>query len=397
MSNTNFVRLLPSVLLLSFLFSACSSSTILNGGNWQASSLQRRNIRALTVDQNHPNMLYAGDAQGQLFFTNDGGLHWSERISGLTAANPIHALAMDSVGKKVYAATDRGLYVSSDAAQHWRSLASAPGLPADSVTALEFDPDAGNDVYIATAHHGFSVSLDGGASWKTASSGLPVNAPVNKLTFDATTRILWAATRSGIYRTANKGEQWQAANTGLPANISVNSVQSAAASGGSKGLLFAGTNEGFFRSQDGGGHWSRGHVPLVGTVVHDVLVDFRSANATTIFVATDAGAFRSDDSGQNWNSVAAGIPRGTPVYTLALGSDNFSQLYAVAGGIYLFPGVTGGVTPSRIFLILIIVVFFYLLFRFTHRNRRGGRQRSAQHHNPPEPQSSPAPSSTPES
>src|ERR1700730_14044650 len=132
MNNTSFSRLVPVFLLLFFLLPACSSGNILSGGSWQAAGLQGRPLRALAVDQNHPTILYAGDAQGQLFFSSDSGLHWSVRNTGLPPANPTPPLSWDSAAKKIYAATTSALYVSSDAAPHWLSVTNAD-LPADSV------------------------------------------------------------------------------------------------------------------------------------------------------------------------------------------------------------------------------------------------------------------------
>jgi hypothetical protein len=114
---------------------------------------------------------------------------------------------------------------------------------------------------------------------------------------------------------------------------------------------------------------------LSATSIHFILVDFRSANATTVYVGTNLGAFRSDDNGQDWGGIASGLPRGKPVSALLIGANNYTQLYAAVDGdgVYLFPGTSGGLAPSRIFPFLLIVLFFFLLYQFTQRGRKRRR------------------------
>jgi hypothetical protein len=130
-----------------------------------------------------------------------------------------------------------------------------------------------------------------------------------------------------------------------------------------------------FRSLNAGENWTINSESLSGTSVHAILVDFRSSNASTVYVGTDIGVFRSADNGQDWGGTASGLPRGEPVYALVVGANDYTQLYAAvdSSGIYLFPGTSGGIDPSRILPFLLIVLFFFLLYRLTWRSRN--RQR----------------------
>jgi ligand-binding sensor domain-containing protein len=372
-------RLLPRVVILLFLLSlaACAPDTgVLGGGDWQAGGLQRQSIGALEVNPKDSQNLYAGDAQGNIFVSTDAGQHWVQQNNGIVLPNAIHALAFDIAGKKLYAATQAGLFVSTDGAQHWNTISrSTASLPADSYTALTFDADTLHTVYVGTTHHGVYVSTNDGGSWFSASTGLPQNTEIRSLALDSDHHQLWAATSLGIYRSDNQGTSWQAFNNGFPANITVNTVVPAAASGGAQGLIYAGTTRGVFRSVDDGEHWMTNSGSLSGTSIHFILVDFRSANATTAYAGTDLGAFRSDDNGQDWGGIASGLPRGEPVYALLIGANDYTQLYAAvdSDGVYLFPGTSGGLAPSRIFPFLLVVLFFFLLYQFTQRGRKRRR------------------------
>jgi photosystem II stability/assembly factor-like uncharacterized protein len=283
-------------------------------------------------------------------------------------------LAFDDAGKKLYAATDQGLFVSTNGGLNWQHVgssgSSATNLPIDSSTTFAFDINNPSVIYVGTAQHGVYASTDGGASWTLASDGLPANIPVNGLSFDADQHQLWAATSVGVYRSDNRGTSWRSFNTGFPPNVVIHTVIPASVSGGAVGLIYAGTDKGFYRSQDSGRHWSINQEGLAGTSIHRILVDFRSTNATTVYAACDAGAFRSDDNGLNWRAIAPGLPKNGPVYSIILGATGYSQLFIATNDVYLFPGTSGGITPSRILPILIVLVFFFLLFRLTRRSRR---------------------------
>jgi len=361
-----------SLVLLSLLvcLAACAPGTgIFGGGSWQPGGLQKQRIRTLAVDPNNLQSIYAGDAQDGIFASTDAGMHWSQRSTGLPLPITIHALAFDDSGKKLYAATDARVYVSADAAQHWTALT---GLPLGNYTALAFDLKAPHTIYTAAEHQGVLVSTNDGTSWSAASGRLPVGIMINGLTFDADQHQLWAATNLGIYRSGDGGITWQALNNGLPAAIMVYAILPASIYGGTQGLVFAGTNQGLFRSQDGGARWSRSQETLSGTSVYAILIDYRQAS--TVYVAISIGVLRSDDNGQNWEAVAGGLPKGQPVYALALGSNGYSQLFAAVNDVYLYPGNSSIFNPSQLIPFLLIIIGFLVLYRLTAQGRRRARE-----------------------
>ncbi len=367
-------KISPKVFLLSVIvllsLSACTpTSGIFAGGNWQLSGLAHQHIRSLTVDFNNPQVIYAANLQGKIFASTDGGQHWTERSDGLPPGSAINSLSFDSTGKKLYAATDAGLFVSTDAALHWVAAGKVSTGQPDNYTALAFNSGEPHTLYAGTALHGVLKSNDDGNTWSAINTGIPAGTAINALTFDSDSQQLWAATASGIYRSDDRGASWQALNTGLPASIVVYSVQpDTIVNGGTKGLIFAGTNHGFFISQDAGTHWQTSQEPLVGTNVRVVYVDFHKPS--TVLIGTDVGALRSDNSGQTWGEVGPGIPRGQSVYSLAWGTSDYSQLFAAANDVYRYPGSSGGFGPNQLLELLIAAVFFYALYRLATRRRR---------------------------
>jgi len=347
------------------LTSCASSAGIFAGGKWQAGGLQNQQLRSLAVDPNNPQVIYAGDTQDGVFASTNAGMNWRQQSTGLTLPITIFALAFDDPGKKLYAATNTGIFVSADSATHWIHLS---GLPADNYTSVAFDLNAPHVIYVASEHHGVFVSTNDGSTWISSNKGLPSGIIIHSLAFDSVEHQLWATTSLGIYRSDNGGVLWQVLNNGLPSNIIVNTILPAASSGGNKGLVFAGTNHGFFLSHNNGVHWSQSQVSLTGTSVNAILIDYHIV--TTVYAGTGIGVLRSDDNGQNWGAIASGLPRNQAVKALVIGANGNNQLYAAMNGIYLYPGNSSAFNPSQIFPLLLILAFFFALYQFSTRGRR---------------------------
>ena len=360
----HWLLLLPLIIL-----SACAPTAgIFSSSSWQASTLQQAHIRSLAVDSGNPQNIYAGDAQGSIFASTDGGTGWKQQ-SSLSAGATINVLAFDDPGKKLYVASTAGLYVSTDGAKSWTNVA---GLPQDSYTSIAFDLKKTQSIYVGSEQHGIFASSDGGATWAAINNGLPTPLTVHGLAFDSDAHQLWAATDMGVYRSSDGGTSWQALNSGLPTGVIVYAVLPASTGGGTPGLVFAGTNKGFYLSQDNAAHWQTSQAPLTRISIYGILVDYHTP--TTIYIATGTvGILRSLDSGENWGGFASGLPTHQTVYAMAQGATNYDQLFVAINNVYLFPGTSSIFDPTRLLPFILILAFFYFLFRFSMRSRRPSR------------------------
>jgi photosystem II stability/assembly factor-like uncharacterized protein len=359
-------RIASMLLFLVVCLTSCAPTAgVFAGGKWQSGGLQHQQLLALAVDPNNPQVIYAGDAQDGVFSSTNAGMNWSQQSSGLTLPITIFAIAFDDPGKKLYAATNSGVFVGANPAPHWKKLS---GLSTDSYTSVVFDLNAPHVIYVASEHHGVYVSTNDGSSWVALNEGLPTGIIIHSLAFDSVEHLLWAATSQGIYRSDNGGVLWQVLNDGLPSNIIVNTILPAASSGGDKGLVFAGTNHGFFLSHNNGANWLESQESLTGTRINAILIDYHTV--TTVYAGTGIGVLRSDDNGQNWGGIASGLPRDQTVQALAIGANGYNQLFAAMNGIYLYPGNSSAFDPSQILPILLILAFFFALYQFSTRGRR---------------------------
>jgi len=362
----NRIAMMLLFLVVGVCLTSCASTAgVFAGGKWQAGGLQHQQLLSLTVDPNNPQIIYAGDTRDGVFESTNSGTNWSQQSVGLPLPISIFALAFDDPGKKLYAATNVGVFVSANTAIKWVHLG---GLPVDSYSSVTFDLNASHVVYVSSVSHGVYVSKDDGLTWIAVNKGLPSGVIIHSIAFDSIEHHLWAATNMGVYRSDNDGGLWLVLNNGLPSGIVVNTILPAANSGGEKGLVFAGTNHGFYLSHDDGTQWSRSQVLLTGTSVNAILIDYHTV--TTVYAGTGIGVLRSDDNGQNWGGIAGGLPRDQAVHALAIGAIGYNQLFAATNGIYLFPGNSNAFDPSQIFPILLILAFFFVLYQFSTRGRR---------------------------
>jgi photosystem II stability/assembly factor-like uncharacterized protein len=159
-------------------------------------------------------------------------------------------------------------------------------------------------------------SMDQGATWTRASSGLPTTARTNAFTatFATATASYIVATDNGIYLSNNEANSWQLAHPNVRA-ISL-------ASSGNN--VFAGTDKsGLLRSTDNGLHWQ----PIAQSQFRYV----RSlvAHNGVLYAGTDTqGVYASTDNGDTWQPLSSGLPAQAQVFSM---TTHQGALYA---GLY---------------------------------------------------------------
>ncbi len=328
---------------------------------WQATNSASGHVLSLLVDPQHADTVYAGNDQGKVWLSSDGGQSWANRSAGLPGNTnaPISALLEQSDDSHLYAGTDGGVYVSTDGGQHWAKTGS--GLPAeDVVDALAFGSANGKTILAGTSRGGVYLSYDGGASWVASGNGLPDHADIYGLVATPKYDALFAALiGGGIYVSHDGGASWQADNNGLPHGIDAFSLATGTNSKGSL-RLFAATGQGMYRSDDDGKTWQADNSGLPSSRIIAVTVAAQSAQA--VLCGGDAGAFGSNDYGGNWQSIAKGLPVGQHIgaVTLVQPANQGVVILAAADRLYRYPGTSspiGGILMRLfIFGILIAVV-----------------------------------------
>ena len=217
--------------------------------------------------------VFAGDPNGLVFRSTDGGTAW-EQVGSTSSSLQCFAAASGAL----YAGTGAGVEVSTDHGATWAQTA----LTVEANT-LAFD--ASGLLFASSYFNGVYRSADGGQSW-TQLGLLHVQALAV-----APDGLVLVGTNGGIFRSENHGDSW------IPANLPQSQVWSLASD--AAGRLYAGTNGGVYRSLNRGVVWE---LTLTDAYVFSLAI----APNGHVFAGTKyqaglfRGAFRSTDGGATW-------------------------------------------------------------------------------------------------
>jgi len=215
-----------------------------------------------------------------------------------------------------------------------------------SAHALIIDPRAAKTVYAATAD-GVLQSRDGGASWRPVNEGFPllsdgtVAVSIRALVVDprATTTLYAGGTpqydpvtstpgSGGVFILTQESQRWRRVNEGLPTSSDgTASVFALAVAPDEAGTIFAGTDQGVFRSNDSGRHWYSADAPIpdgVAGFIDALAVD--PPTPSTVYAGTNAGIFKSTDGGSHW--AATDLGSGPSINALAIDPQHPNIVYA---------------------------------------------------------------------
>ncbi|MBI2669292.1 hypothetical protein HYX14_05620 [Candidatus Woesearchaeota archaeon] len=156
-----------------------------------------------------------------IFVSRDNGKSWEESDAGFPheAETAIHDITIDPQNSKVmYIATTeheakvgKGIYKSIDQGKTWTAANSGLG-ESTSVSTLIVHPTNGNKVLAAT-EKGLFLSSDAGALWKQTK-----NTPAFDVEYvQEEPDMVYASTSDGVFKSKDFGQTWSPENTGLPA------------------------------------------------------------------------------------------------------------------------------------------------------------------------------------
>lgn len=344
-----------------------------NGASWTASTsgLNAEQIRTLAIDPTTTDFdpltaenftVYAGgrserlplpaDKDGGLYKSTDAGASWTTIDNGIPF-----------VGGGVGSARDMGT-VRTIALDPRSCVAPPPSGPCPAGSGglrKLFAAGSGRPDLSAPGQPYFSAriyrSLDAGANWSAADSGLPlpqdlgpsgtsnyafmggvaplVFDPANTQTLYIGTFLTWApgvpgamppTIANGVFKSSDGGNSWVHASNGLPryagAGSSHWSVLALAINPANPQVLYAGLSNLYatsisgdvYKSTDGGANWSQASTGISGQDVRALFIDPADPSGDTVYAGTGGdganpgGVYRSTNGGVSWNSISLGLP-----------------------------------------------------------------------------------------
>ncbi len=269
-------------------------------------------------------------------FSSADGKTWQESSTGISNLT-LAGLAISSADPaRMFAATDDGVYRSMDAGLSWsRSSASASIM---SVLVLS----DGDTVLAGTAKGAVLRSTDGGTTWNSVTRGIPgmrvgiLAAPPGK------PRTVYAGTDDGFAVSEDGGQTWEPRNIGLAQVVSAGSpasrteVAALLPDAGHPGTVFLSLlGRGLYVSSDEGLRWKPVQpgppTPWIDSLAQDV-------SAGRIYAGTDTnGVTVSSDEGVTWSPSGKGLSTpfavSGPVNTVAVAADGTVYAGTVSRGV----------------------------------------------------------------
>jgi photosystem II stability/assembly factor-like uncharacterized protein len=189
---------------------------------------------------------------------------------------------------------------------------------------------------------GIFKSTDAGRSWKPASHGL-TNTDVRGLAWDTDSGTTYAAAwNTGAFATHTTGESWRRISHGIPEYTSLETI---AVDQIDPALLYAGADGmGAFASSDRGRTWHHARGLAAGTSVLSLAP--HPFTAGTVYAGTNTGVVRSEDGGRTWSAWGAGLPT-RPVRAIMALPDRLGTLVAGVEGKGLFRTMLASGTWKR--------------------------------------------------
>ncbi len=359
-------------------------------------------VLSLAVHPTDSNIIYAGTDGGGVFKTINAGVSWShvgipfQNLGAGKFANLTGSIVRDLVldpnnARVIYAATEKGLFISTNAGESWNSLTGIRRITADNmataavtgvylanglwsddgVTATTFafnfqnaGTRARTTIYVNnTPATSYQLTTGGiqfiGAPASTALRGAVISADydtnssignvpfyavaVDSLTYSATvgysTTLYVGTYGDGVWKTVDGGKNWSRASTmatggggSFGTNVLSLAIDTTMAP---NTVLYAGSDgNGLYKTIDAASTWTKVNgtqaAPLNESVVQDVL--FNGANA---WVAGKNGVHYSADSGATWNTPTTNVnatdAANTDVRGLARDATD-GTLYAITYG-----------------------------------------------------------------
>ena len=344
--------------------------------------------RAVAGVPGHPPLIYIGFDDGGVWRTSDYGSNWTPlfdqeptgSIGAIAVAPSDPSVIYVGTGAGIIRpdlATGDGMYKSTDAGRTWTHL----GLDSTEMIAqVAVDPSNPDRVFVAALGHpygpnaerGIFRSTDGGRTWEkvlykdayTSGNDVEIDPSNPNVVYAA----LWQQQEAfwegggfgggsgGVFKSTDGGTTWTQLTDGLPPVLEANlaiarsdpqvvyaMVAAAGRRSGESGPI------GFYRSGDGGAHWTlRTHMPgvpgdTVGTAdarplarigggdLPPITVDPRS---DSVVYSTSVVMWRTDDAGASWTAVR-GSPGGDDYQRLWISPDDPNLLAVVSdqGGV----------------------------------------------------------------
>ena len=281
--------------------------------------------RAILVDKDNPDIVFAGGVAGGLWRSEDAGINWSN-VASFDDYLPVASIAQAADGK-IYIGTGEGF------TQNLGTKGVTPGFP-------------GNGIYVTDANvsqitHLTSTGVDANLNAPNPSAGW---AHVNKIvTHPTDANYIIAATKGGLMVSTDAGTSWTSAKTGrfTDVDFAADASYIMAAKGGE-----------IYKSTDNGATFTEltGNQLPAGSINQRAEIAIAPSDANKVYAAVVKSTnscidniYRSTDKGATWEIIGPGGSQNFRPYALNPTLNQCQGLYDNAIAVAID-------NPDKIFL-----------------------------------------------
>lgn len=207
------------------------------------------------------------------------------------------------------------------------------------INAVGFHPTDTNIIYVGAPAGGLWVTTDGGQTWSTNTDTLE-SLGISSIAIDPQhpdTIYLGTGDRDasdsygqGVFKSTDGGATWKSANSGMGDKT----VGKLIIDPNNTNILLAGTSGGVYRSTNGGSSWT---LELSGNY-KDLVFD--AVNSQILYACgSSATLYKSTNNGQSWSQLTSGLPSGKSRMAVAVTPADSNYVYVVVTNSSTFEGL----------------------------------------------------------
>ena len=322
-----YLKFCPTVILALFLVN--QSSAICQGDFWVKPGVIGDTIVNAIAFKSVDTVLAA--TNNGIYQSTDKGVHWTP--IGLTDSI-VTSVIINTKGQVFAGCASQfwgNMFRSADGGAHWTKVAMdtlGGGIWPITCMAVE----TGGHIFAGGFYYVFR-STDDGAQW--------THSLLSTTSFFSIAAIvpipsgpIFAGDPSGVYRSSDDGQSWERKITGL------GDTTVAAIGFDQTGYVYAGIwGMGVYRSPDNGENWERAD----NGVTNHYISSLASNILDLVFVGTNGGGvFQTNDNGDHWQAMNSGLTN-TDIKCLAMSPDGYLYTGTKGGGVFKSVNTTLGV------------------------------------------------------
>jgi photosystem II stability/assembly factor-like uncharacterized protein len=326
-------------------------------------------VGSLFMHPTNPDILLAGTGHvqyhegGGVYLTINGGASWQHTLAEDHVITAVEFATSDP--NVAYAGSPDAVHRSADGGQTWETVSGGfdgwgpPGVRAGFPIDFQVAPDDPDTLFVNNYGGGNFLSTDGGRTWSVASRGY-TGAQVRDIAIDPSAPgRLFAAARSGIFRTNDGGNGWSALNVAPASSLEWGAV-AIDPKDSSRVLAANNWNTAILESTHGGADWR-----LVSPVLPEGppgqgwrAIVFAPSDTQRVYAGASAyysagafddelpasGVYISTDGGQTWSAANNALSADANVTALAVATADPDTVFAATGNHGVLSTTDGGRT-----------------------------------------------------